>query len=97
MDSPALVLVLPNSKIFSTLQAMTRATHHSPNHAATGLIACYPTLATHATVCLSRSYFLLGPARLAYERIATFLFIFLFHVQSIRLSSSQMALALPFR
>ena len=36
-------------------------------------------------------------ARSAYERTATFLLIFLFHVQSIRLSSSQMELALPFR
>ena len=55
---------------------MTRATHHSPTRAATGPVAYYPTLATHATVCLSRSSFLFGRARLAYEWTAIFLFFF---------------------
>ena len=77
-DSPVSILARPNSKISSTLQAMTRATHHSPSHAATGLIVCYPTLAAHATVCLSRSYFLFGRARLAYEWTATFSLFFFF-------------------
>ena len=62
MGSPALVLAHPNSKTFSTLQAMTQATHRLPNHAATRLIASYPTLATHVTVCLSRISSLFGHA-----------------------------------
>jgi len=74
MDSPASILVRPNSKISSTLQATTQATHHSPNHVATRLIVCYPTLATHATVCLSRSSSLVGRTRLVYEWTALSLF-----------------------
>jgi len=74
MDSPASVLARPSSKISSTLQAMTQTTHHSLNHAATGLIACYLTLAARATVCLSRSYFLFGRTRPAYEQTAIFIF-----------------------
>ena len=62
MDSPDSILAHPNSKIFSTLQAMTRPTHRLPNHVATRLIVSYPTLAAHATVCLSRSFFLFGRA-----------------------------------
>jgi MFS-type transporter involved in bile tolerance (Atg22 family) len=66
MDSPASVLARPNSKIFSTLQAMTRVTHRLPNHAATRLIASYPTLAAHATVC-----FLVHPPSLVMRSICS--------------------------
>jgi hypothetical protein len=67
MGSPASISARPNSKIFSTLQVMTRANHHSPNHAAAGQIACYLTWVTPATVSLSRLFALIGRARVAHE------------------------------
>jgi hypothetical protein len=53
MDSPDSGLARLNSRISSILPAMTWATHHSPNHAAAGPIACYPSWDKSAIVRLS--------------------------------------------
>ena len=45
-------LARPNSRISSTLLAMTRASHNSPNHVAAGPIVCYRIWDTSAIVSL---------------------------------------------
>lgn len=41
MGCPDSILAHPNSRIFSTLLAMTRANRHSPNHVAAAPNVCY--------------------------------------------------------
>lgn len=59
-DSPDSTLARLNSRISSTLLAMTRASRRSPNHAVAGPIACYPTWDASAIVRLPPAS-LIGP------------------------------------
>jgi hypothetical protein len=75
MGCPDSTLARPNSRIFSTSLAMTRASHHSPNHVAAAPIVCYHIWDTSAIVCLILASFI-GHAGVADEFAAFFLFIF---------------------
>jgi hypothetical protein len=55
MDSLDSTLTSLSSRISSILLVTIRASHHMPNHAAVGLIACYPVWDASATVCLCSS------------------------------------------
>jgi hypothetical protein len=77
MDSPDSTLARLNSRISSISLAMTRASHHSPNNAAAGPIACYPIWDASAIVCLSLAS-LIGFAFVVHEPAAPLLFINLF-------------------
>ena len=66
MDSPDSTLARLNSRISSISLAMTRASHHLPNHAAAGPVACYPIWDASAIVCLSPAS-LIGYAFVVHE------------------------------
>jgi hypothetical protein len=72
-------LARPNSRISSTSLAMTRASHHSPNHVAAGPIVCYRIWDTSAIVSLILA-FLTSHVCVANEFPTFFLFIFLLSV-----------------
>jgi hypothetical protein len=63
MGCPDSTLARPNSRIFSTSLAMTRASHHSPNHVAAAPNVCYRIWDTSAVVRLILSAFLIDLAR----------------------------------
>jgi hypothetical protein len=75
MGCPDSTLARPNSRIFSTSLAMTRASHHSPNRVAAAPIVCYRIWGTSAIVRLILA-FLIGHAGVVDEFAAFFLFIF---------------------
>jgi hypothetical protein len=75
MGCPDSTLARPNSKISSTSLAMTRASHHSPNHVAAAPIVCYRIWDTSAIVRLILP-FLISHAGVADEFAALFLFVF---------------------
>jgi len=68
-------LARPNSRISSTSLAMTRASHHSPNHVAAGPIVCYRIWDTSAIVSLILA-FLTSHVCVANEFPTFFLFIY---------------------
>jgi Vacuole effluxer Atg22 like len=95
MDSPLSILARLNCKIFSILQAMTRASRRSLSHAEVGPIACSPTWGTSATVGLAHCSFVIGCARVAHESIASFSVFFLLHaVNSIILLTNGISFAI---
>jgi hypothetical protein len=94
MGSPLSILARLNCKIFSTLQAMTRASRRSLSHAAVGPIAFSPTWGTSATVGLAHHSFVIGYARVAHESIASSVFFLLHAVNSIILLTNGISFAI---
>jgi hypothetical protein len=75
MGCPDSILARPNSRIFSTLLAMTRANRHSPNHVAEAPNVCYRIWDTFAIVRLVLPFLIASHAGVADEFAAFFLFM----------------------
>lgn len=95
MDCPDSTLARPNSRIFSTSLAMTRASHHSPNHVAAAPIVCYRIWDTSAIVRLILAL-LIGHAGVADEfaPFSLFLLFLLCVVNSIVLLTNGISFAI---
>ena len=77
MGCPDSILARPNSRIFSTLLAMTQPNRHSPNHVAGAPNVCYRIWDTFAIVRLILPFLIASHAGVADEFAAFFFFLFM--------------------